>query len=495
MKVALVYFRENYTPAPPMGILYIGTVLKEAGFEVRVIDSFPGFNEKNIEQICEFSPDLIGVSVLTTGYHLASKYTRILRQCLADSYICWGGVHTTAMPKQILQDESVDFVVVGEGEQTILEVCNRLSASADLNLEGIKGIMFRHNDSIIDNGKREFVEDLDNLPIPNRELLRDPPYSWYMSPPGIIRGYFLEGITTFYTSRGCPYNCIFCCSHETAGRKLRQRSVGNVLKEIRYLKDKFHIKGLYFNDDTFALDKKWLRDFCSTLKQENLNLVWACQTRANLIGKDTLQEMKSVGCIQVDIGCESGSDKVLRNLKKGIEVRDIIQFFHDAKEVGIKTFATFIIGNPGETLEDIHQTERVALQINSRVNFLILVPYPGSELFEMAKQNGWLLDKQLHFSEKWTNKQSESPVMEINIKSEELLRIRARLQNSYFWRNNLAIFASLPIHPGYLLKIFYASLRHFKEILKAFLGSVKEKKSAVFLEAVYQKFNEELMKI
>lgn len=493
MKVALVYFRENYTPAPPMGILYIGTVLEKAGFDVKVLDSFPGFNERNMESICDFNPHLIGISVLTTGHRIAAKYTRVLKEKLPKTRICWGGVHATSIPVQILQTEPVDFVVVGEGEQTMLEVCNRLSESNSDNLKGIKGVVFKNNNGVVDNGRREFIQDLDSLPIPNRRLLETPSYSWYMSPPGIIRGQFLDGITTFYTSRGCPYNCIFCCSHETAGRKLRQRSVENVLEEIRYLIREFNIKGLYFNDDTFGLDRRWLRDFCWKLRREEYNLTWGCQTRANLVDKELLGEMKSAGCIQVDIGCESGSEKVLEGLKKGIKVEDILKAFKNAKEVGVDTFATFIIGNPGETMEDVYETEKIAHKINSRVNFLILVPYPGSELFEMAKKNDWLLDKELHFSENWTNKQSENPVMEINFKSDELLKIRARLQNQYFWKNNLKIFASFIVHPDYMFKIFLACVRYSDEILKMLFVSVRQRKTSIFLETVYQKFNEGLM--
>lgn len=493
MKVALIYFRENYTPAPPMGILYIGTVLEKAGFDVKVVDSFPGHNEKNIESICEFNPQLIGISVLTTGHQIAAKYTRVLKERLAGARICWGGVHATSIPLQILKNEPVDFVVVGEGEMTMLEVCNRLRERNPCNMEGIKGVMFKNDNEIIDNGRRDFLQDLDSLPIPNRRLLNSPPYSWYMSPPGIIRGQFLEGITTFYTSRGCPYNCIFCCSHETAGRKLRQRSVDNVLKEIRYLKREFNIKGLYFNDDTFGLDRNWIKEFCRKLIQEKYNIMWGCQTRANLVNKELLAEMKNAGCIQVDVGCESGSEKILKSLKKAIKVQDILNAFQYAKEVGIDTFSTFIIGNPGETMEDILETEKVARKINSRISFLILVPYPGSEVFEMAKENNWLVEKELHFSENWTNKQSENPVMEINFKSDELLKIRARLQNQYFLKNNLKIFLSLLSHPNYMFKIALICIRHSNEILKMLLVSVKQRKSSVILETIYQKFNEELM--
>lgn len=477
-----------------MGILYIGTVLEKAGFDVKVIDSFPRFNKQNIEKIYNFQPDLVGVSVLTTGHQIAATYTRVIKEKLQRARICWGGVHPSSLPVQILQTEPVDFVVVGEGEMTMLEVCNRLSEEKNSSLEGIKGVVFKSKNGIITNEGRELIKDLDSLPIPNRRLLESPSYAWYMSPPGIIRGQFLNGITTLYTTRGCPYNCVFCCSHKIMGRGLRQRSVENVLEEITYLRKEFNINGLYFNDDTFCLDKKWLKDFCHRLRVEEDGLIWGCQTRANLVNTDILQEMKAAGCVQLDIGCESGSTKVLKALKKDVSVEDILQAFDGAKKIEVDTFATFIIGNPEETMEDIYETQKVARKIDSRVNFLILVPYPGSELFEMAKKNNWLLDKELHFSENWTNKQSENPVMEISFKSEKLLHLRAKLQNEYFWKNNLKIFISFITHPTYLLKIIFACLRNSYEILKTLLIAIKDKKTSVFLETVYQKFNEELMK-
>jgi len=495
MKIALIYFRENFTPAPPMGLVYLGTVLEKAGYSVMVVDSYRGFHGSNIEKICAFKPDLIGISVLTTGHQIASKYTKILKERLKNTMLCWGGVHPTSIPFDILEkEEGVDFVVVGEGEETILEVCNNLSSSTGgKGLLDIKGVVFKDNGKIIDNGKREFVSDLDSLPIPNRGLLRMPRYSWYMSPPGIIRGQFLQGITTIYTSRGCPYNCIFCCSHETAGRKLRQRSVENVLEEIRYLRKDYHIKGLYFNDDTFGLDKNWTDEFCAALRKEKYKLVWGCQTRAHLVDKEFLSALKSAGCIQVDIGCESGSNKVLQKLQKGITVEQILNAFQCAKEVGVDTYATFILGSPGETHGDVKKTEKVAKMINSRVNFLLMVPYPGSKMFEMAKENGWLIDKELHFSENWTNKQSENPVMEINFQSKDLLQMRARLQNQFFWKNNFKIALSFVHNPLYTFKILSVFIRYPSIVLKAFSTAINERKFSIFIETVYQKYNEELM--
>lgn len=492
MRITLIHFRENYTPAPPMGILYLGSVLRDAGHKVKIFDSFPAYHEKTLEDVKSFQPDLIGLSVLTTGYRIASMYMPRLREENPRALFCYGGVHATSLPEEVLREQKLDFVVAGEGEQTMLEVCGSLER--ERGLEGIKGVIFRKDGQIVNNGPREFIKNLDDLPIPDRALLEFPKFSWYLSPPGIIRGHFLKGITTFYTSRGCPFNCIFCCSHQTAGRKFRQRSVAGVMEEIRYLVYDFGVKGLYFNDDTFGLNKEWLTNFCQVLLKEKFRLRWGCQTRANLATRDMFRMMKGAGCVQVDIGAESGSGNVLKNLRKDITPYDIENAFALAREAGLKTFATFILGCPGETMKDVKKTEELSKKISSCVSFLILMPYPGSELFEMAKENNWLRDPQLSFSEDWANKQSENPVMEVNFNKEELLKIRARLQNMFFLKNNLSILLLFIAHPGYLLRMALLFLRYPLSTIDVVYRALRQKKTSLILEDFYQRFNEELMR-
>jgi len=491
MRVALLHFRENYTPAPPMGILYLGTVLKKAGFTVKVIDSFPRYHKSTLSTLREFKPDLIGLSVLTTGYRVASIYTALIRQEHSHAMLCWGGVHASSLPREVLQEQPIDFVVVGEGEVTLKEACLRMESKNDL--EGVKGVMFKRDNRIIDNGPRGLIQNLDTLPIPDRALLETPNFSWYLTPPGIIRGQFLEGITTFYTSRGCPFNCIFCCSHNTAGRIFRQRSVANVLEEITYLVKDFKVKGLYVNDDTFAINKEWLFDFCNGLRKKKFKLVWGCQTRANLISREICLAMKEAGCIQVDIGAESGSEKVLRILRKDITPEDTLRAFRMAQGAGLKTFATFILGTPGETALDIKKTELLAKKIKSRSSFLILVPYPGSEIYKMAKANNWFCDAKLNFSENWANKQSEVPIMAVNLRAGELLAIRAKLQNIFFARNNLEIIFSFFIKPIYFLRMLAVFIKNPKIIMNALIECVLQQKASLFLEGIYQQFNAEVM--
>lgn len=493
MRIALIHFRENYTPAPPMGILYIGTVLKNAGYEVRVLDSFPAYHDRNLKEVQDFQPNIIGVSVLTTGYRIASHYTSVMRRQLPRAQLCWGGVHASALPEEVLREQDLDFVVVGEGEETMLEVCARIEHNE--SLDGIKGVVFKRDGKILDNGRRNFIEKLDELPIPDRSLLRFPRFSWYLSPPSILRGKFYYGITTMYTSRGCPYQCIFCASRTVHGIRLRRRSVANVIKEMEYLKNDFGVTGVYFNDDTFATDMKWLREFCNIPEMNSLRMIWGCQTRASIAQDiDILRMMKRTGCVQVDIGCESGSDKVLKALKKEITPEMILKSFRNLKRLNMTTFATFILGNPEETLEDIRKTEGIAAHAPGGVSFLILVPYPGSPLYKMALDNKWFIDENVAFDERWTNKQSDVPVMEAGIKRNELVKIRARLQNKFFFRNNMPIIFSFLKNPYYLWQAVKTIIKNGSFVRESIRKAVKKRKAMDLLEDLYQKFNENLKK-
>lgn len=489
MKIVLLQVKRNFTPIPPLGILYLGTVLKNNGYDVKVYDIIKTEKEKIIDEIKNFNPDLVGFSVMTSSYSITKEINRALKKELPNCLFCWGGSHPTALPAETLKDNNLNFVVYGEAEETILDVCKRLEKKKDL--KDVKGVVFRKNKKIIDNGPRRFLEDLDKIPIPDRGLLQN--FSWYLSPPGILRGKFNEGITTIFTSRGCPYKCIFCASKDIHGPKIRKRSVENVIKEIKELIQNFGVKGVYICDDTFATDISWLEGFCKKIKEVFPNLIWGCQTRANIAQNiEILKMIKDAGCVQVDIGAESGSEKVLQNLRKGITPEMTEKAFNNLKKVGIRTFATFTLGNPGETIEDIKKTEELAKKAPGHVSFLILTPYPGCEFYEMSKKNNWFKDDNLIFDDRWTNKQSEDPVVEVNIKTEELLKIRARLMNKFFFQNNFWFGLAFFKNPNYSFKMIKTILKHPNHIYSALKNSIKQKKTTLFLEELYQKFNEEL---
>lgn len=464
MRVTLVNSQvlDGNNVVPPLGLMYIAAVLEKAGYTVQLYDADPEYHDAIIKEIKTFKPDLIGLSFLTVGYQKAFNLMKQLKKELPDVTYCSGGVHTTVKPIETMNEFGVDFIIVGEGEDTIVEVCEKLERKESLT--GVKGVMYRENGEITDNGRRELIKDLDTIPFPARHLIDMGPY---LKPPGIIRGFATKNQTTIVTSRGCPFKCIYCGSHNTFGRKTRRRSVKNVVDEIEYLHKTYSIKGIYFCDDTFTLRPEWVRQYCEELKQSNMKIVWACQSRVDQTDENLMRLMKESGLVQLDFGVESGSEKILKILGKGghgDRTEAIKKSFELCRKLDIRTLATFIIGNPEETKEDIEQTFNVAKEIKSDYTaFYFLTPYPGTDIYDMAIKNGWL-DPNLPFSEIWAHRQPELPLMAITFGKEELRDIRGKLQNHFFARNYLRRSGNISFY-SILFSILF---RHPKVFFDAF---------------------------
>ncbi|MHC4544013.1 MAG: B12-binding domain-containing radical SAM protein [Planctomycetota bacterium] len=454
MKIALINPRiETYSSSlPPLGLLCIGAVLEKENYDVRIFDPLPS-DEEDIKKIIDFQPDIIGMSVLTTYVNRAKHIISTLKKQLKSSVLVIGGVHPTALAEESLDFFEADFVVIGEGEITMKELCSRLKKIQ--SVETIKGIAFRKEGLIIKTSPREPIQDLDELPYPARHLIE---FEKYLFPPGVIRGFWSERCTSLMTSRGCPFQCIWCGTQTIFGHKVRRRSVDNVIGEIELLQRDYKIDSLWFVDDTFTLNKKWLLEFCNKLMERRINLKWGCQAHVTTINKEMVDAMKEAGLVQLDFGVESGSERVLRALKKGSTEKAIRNAFYITKKAGVRRMATFMFGNPGEEIEDIKKTFKLAKEIKPDfVSSFFLTPFPGTELMEIAKGKDWLSGEDYS-----VGGLKKEPMLEIYFSVQELRRIRRSFQRQFFWAN----FSNLFFNLHYLFNAIRLVICYPKGIIK-----------------------------
>lgn len=407
-RVALVSARVEPRQHVPINLLILAACIEDQA-EVRVFD--PEFDDMELRDVKDFQPDIIGFTSFTQNYHRARKISDILHDEFGSraTYIM-GGVHATVKPKETFQEMNLDMLFVGEGEQAIRDVV------AGKPPDQIQGA-YTGNGIPVAPG---LIQDLDTVPFPAYHLMPD--FEKYLIPPGTIRGTWQKrGTVALMSSRGCPFSCIFCGSHVMFGRRVRHRSVDNVIEEIRILHSQYGVRSIWFADDTFTVNKPWVMEFCE--KVQPFGLEWGCQVRADTINDEVASVLRQAGCAQADIGIESGSDMTLTILKKASSRDKIIRCCKILKKHDIRRMATFVIGSPGERYEDIEQTRSLLKIIKPDFSiFFYLTPYPGTELFQMCEENDWFIDKN------YTGLGSqEKPITQITFTPEELKEIRDSL--------------------------------------------------------------------
>lgn len=368
----------------PLGLAYLAAVLEKEGYRVKIIDS-PTLNysiDEVIRKTLEYQPDIIGISVLTTTFNRSVILANKLKEFIKVPIIA-GGPHATVLPFEVMQHQSFDYVVIGEGELTTLEL-TKVLASGDLkSLEQIPGIVFRKNGDLIKTTSRPLIQDIDSIPFPARHLL--PPLSAYHPTPAT---YKKLPIGTIMTSRGCPYKCVFC-SRAIFGNSCRFRSTENVVQELKILVNDYQAAEIRIWDDTFNSNPQRAIDICEGIVKSKLNISWTCLARLNFARKDVLEAMKKAGCWQISYGIESGNDEILKKIKKGITKEMVRQGIKATKAAGISALGFFIIGLPGETEATMRQTIDFAKELNlDAANFTICMPYPGSEIYDELKASG-----------------------------------------------------------------------------------------------------------
>lgn len=390
MKLLLVHPRLeanffNDIQLPPLGLAYIAGVLRGAGHSVRIFDSILSKDQlRDVKKvIAGYRPDIVGISATSSLAGISFQIARLIKDIDPRTTTVFGGVHATVFPHQTIQSPDVDYVVCGEGEYSMLELARSLEESAEP--KGIPGIVYKRNGEIAGSNPANPIADLDRLPFPAYELL---PLQKYHSLQ-IARTPFASMVT----SRGCPYQCIFCSARLIMGRKFRFHSPERTVEEIKYLKERFGVKEVVFKDSEFTLDIGRVEKICDLLMNEKVEVAWSCNGRVGRMSHSLLRKMRAAGCRLIEYGVESGDDDILNELNKQIKVDEVRQTFALTREVGMKTIANFMIGNPGESRASIAKTLRLAKEINpDYCDISYLTPFPGTRLYEMAQERGWLLD-------------------------------------------------------------------------------------------------------
>lgn len=364
----------------PLGLLYIAGILLKHKRQLRFVDAdvqLMGL-ETLSKVVKDYSPDIVGITSSTQGFQHALKTAKMVKS-VSNTVVVIGGPHASPLADHILKEYEVfDIVVRGEGEFSMLEICSQVL------WDQISGISYRRGVQVIHNKPRARITNLDELPMPAYDLVD---LSLYNHPAYKI---YTESIAPVISGRGCPYECTFCASKVIYGTKAIYRSVNNVIEQIKYLISEKGMTGINFVDDTFSLNKARLLRFCEKLKK--LRIRWICNVRVDTVDLELLKRMQDSGCSLIQVGVESGDQHVLNLMKKRISVKQIRNVFEWANRISLDTSATFIIGMPGDIEETVDKTIRFASEINpTYAQFFNLVPYPGTEIYEYAKENNLLL--------------------------------------------------------------------------------------------------------
>jgi len=402
----------NFAPAakvgvlwPPMGLAYLASNIK-GDYDIKILDL--EINSNLEEMVKSFKPDFVGVSFTTPLYNQAMELFGKIKIINPDIWTIAGGPHPTTLPESVISNKNVDTVIVGEGEVAINIFLKKPK----------KGVL-----------KREpLIKNLDTLNFPARDLLENEKYLFSVPKKGIVP------LTSFMSSRGCPFLCTFCSQHLMFGRRMRYRSTKNCIDEIKEIKEKYKISHLSMLDDTLGLDKKRTYELCDAIIKEKLDITFEGYTRVNVITKELLEKLKAAGLNRLSFGVESGNQEILNAIKKGINLEQIKKAYELTDAAGIETRMSIIFGLPFETEKTIKKTIKFMKSLKCKQAYVnIGTPFPGTEFYENAK-SGYgglkLLTEDWKEYRRWGN-----AVINVNsLKAKDLIKWQRRALLEYYLR-------------------------------------------------------------
>jgi len=367
---------------PPLGLLYLAGYIQEhsSNFEVKIMDCLAQrLDYSQIEQsIVDFNPDVVGITAMSFTIVDVMKIVEITKRFNKNIKVVIGGPHVNIYGRETLDLGNVDFIVLGEGERPFNDLINNLDNED--KLKDIKGLIFYDKDKhYIHTGLPGLIQNLDEISIPARNLVDNNLYSSVLGTSKLV--------TTMITSRGCPYKCLFC-DRPHLGKVFRARTAEGVLKEINDCL-KYGIREFLMYDDTFTIDRQRVFDICDMIIDQKLDIIWDIRARVNTVDEELLKKLKQAGCIRIHYGVESGTQKILNVLRKGITLEQVEKAFALTRKVGIETLAYFMIGNPTEDRLDIERTIKFIKKIKpDYVHITATIPFPATNLYAMALEQG-----------------------------------------------------------------------------------------------------------
>jgi len=411
-------------PSVPLSIVYLGSFLEQQGYDVHIFDEqIELLTENRIQEIVnDFHPGTVGFTCTTPGMARAHEIASDIKKINPEIKVVMGNIHPTVLPEETLRDSNVDVVVRGEGEFTFIEYLQAIEN--DGSITKIDGISHRLNGSFNHTINRKYEKNLDIFPPVNWKLLTD-----------FNDSYTIEWILT---SRGCPYNCVFCSARSVSGFKYRFNSPQRVIKEVDSVVQNYGAKFFSFADDNFVVRKDRTRAICDLLIERDYHKQtrWLCQTRADAVDEPLLEHMREAGCEYISFGIETGTQRLLDLIGKSVKIETMEKAVNMAHRAGIKTRGSFMLGLPTETREDSLATIDFAMRLPLDIaKFNLAVPYPGTELLNMAIAEG------LQVSDDWSKINTAAGLSDTQAfyipkgrTMEELAKLQKRAHTKFYLR-------------------------------------------------------------
>lgn len=375
------------TIQPPLGLGYIASSLT-GNNNVKILDCPRGriTNERFRNAILKYKPDVVGIQCYSYGIDKVKKYLEIIKSTNPEIITVVGGPHPTVLLTQTFEyfGDLIDYAIVGEAERAFNLLIKNIESREDKAID-IKGVAFKNNGRLV-YSRNDFIEDLDSLSFPEWKLI--PPNKYPSAPQGAFYKKF--PVAPIITSRGCPYVCTFCSAGAVSGRTIRYRTVDNVIEELKYLKRYFGVNEIHIIDDNFTFNKEYVMTFCEEILANGLKFFFACPNgvRINSLNTGMLKLMKKAGFYSVSLGIETGSESILKSIKKGVTLDLIEEKVNLLYKAGIDAVGFFIIGFVNERKQDIDKTIKFSKALKlSRANFMLYHPMPGSEDYEFIADN------------------------------------------------------------------------------------------------------------